>query len=348
MTRPRTVVVAGVQVPFVRGGAEWHLEALQGELCRRGFRAERVQVPFQWTPREEALRSALAWRLLDVSDANGVAIDLFIGTRFPSYAARHKRKVVWLFHPFRQAYDLHEAGVDGFADTDDGRRLRQQVIDLDRQALQECRRLFTTSHTNAERLRRFLGLEAQVLRLPLQAPEGWRSDGFEPFVLSVGRLESLKRTDLLVRAAAHLPRGTRVMVVGEGPERARLERLAQTEGVADRVSFLGRLGDDEVKDLYARCGVVFYAPFDEDYGLVTLEAFHSGKPVVTTRDAGGVLEFVRDGQTGLVAEPSPEALGEALRRLLEQPAKARAMGARGRESMRGLSWDIVVETLTAD
>jgi glycosyltransferase involved in cell wall biosynthesis len=348
MTRPRTVVVAGVQVPFVRGGAEWHLEALHGELRRRGFQAERVDVPFQWSPREEALRSALAWRLLEVADANGVPIDLFIGTRFPSYAARHPRKVVWLFHPFRQAYDLHDAGVDGFADTDEGRRLRQQVIDLDARALGECRRLFTTSRTNAERLRTYLGLEAEVLRLPLLARERWRDEGFEPYVLSVGRLESLKRTELLVKAAAHLPRAARVVVVGEGAERARLERLAETEGVADRVSFLGRVGDEEVKELYARCGAVFYAPFDEDYGLVTLEAFHSGKPVVTARDSGGVLEFVRDQETGLVTDPAPEALGRALGRLLEQPAEARAMGARGRESVRDLSWDTVVDTLTAE
>jgi glycosyltransferase involved in cell wall biosynthesis len=136
-------------------------------------------------------------------------------------------------------------------------------------------------------------------------------------------------------------------MVGEGTERAPLASLAASLGVADRVAFRGRLDDAELKSLYARCTAVFYAPFDEDYGLVTLEAFHSRKPVVTTSDAGGPLEFVRDGETGLVTPPDPPAIGAALARLLGDPALARALGDRGYESVRGLSWDVVIETLMA-
>jgi glycosyltransferase involved in cell wall biosynthesis len=344
--RPRTVLVAATQIPFQRGGAEWHTEALHRELVARGFRSEVVQVPFQWSPREEALRSALAWRMLDLSRAGPLEVDLLIGTRFPSYFARHPNKVVWLFHPFRQAYDLHEAGIDGFPQTPEGRALRERVIELDTRALRECRRLFTTSENNAARLRRFNGLQAEVLRLPLQEPERWRCEGFEPFVLSVGRLETLKRVDLLLRAAVHLPPRARVVVVGEGEQEGALRGLARALGVADRVEFRGRVDDDAVRELYARCGCVFYAPWDEDYGLVTLEAFHSGKPVVTATDAGGPLEFVREGETGRVVAPEPQALAAAVAGLLERPDQAREMGAAGRESVRGISWDAVVAALT--
>ena len=341
------MLVAATQIPFQRGGAEWHTAALQQELVARGFRSEVVQLPFQWNPREEAVRSALAWRMLDLARAGPVEVDLLIGTRFPSYVARHPHKVVWLFHPFRQAYDLHDAGIDGFPDTAEGRELRQRIIELDTRALRECRRLFTTSENNAARLRRYNGLEAAVLRLPLQQPERWRCEAFEPFVLSVGRLETLKRVDLLVRAAAAgLPAAARVVVVGEGTEREALTALAAELGVRDRIDFRGRLGDDEVKDLYARCGCVFYAPWDEDYGLVTLEAFHSGKPVVTTSDAGGPLEFVRDGQTGLVTAPEPREVSAALARLIERPEEARALGAAGRAAVQGISWDAVITALT--
>ena len=344
--RPRTVIVAATQVPFERGGAEWHTEALHGELVARGFRAEVVQVPFQWTPREEAMRNAVAWRMLDLSRAGPLEVDLLIATRFPSYVARHPNKVVWLNHQFRQAYDLHDAGIDGFAETEEGRALRSRLVELDTRALRECRRLYTTSHNSAARLRRYNGLEAEVLRLPLQQPGRWRCESFEPFVLTVGRLETLKRVELLVRAAAALPAPARVVIVGEGTQKDALGALARDLGVGDRVELRGRLDDDTVKDLYARCACVFYAPWDEDYGLVTLEAFHSGKPVVTTTDAGGPLEFVRDGETGLVAEPEPGAIAAALARLLADPSRARALGAAARASVQGITWDAAIAALT--
>ena len=342
---PRSVVIGATQVPFQHGGAEWHAEALLRQLKARGFLAELVQLPFQWDPREAALRSALAWRLLDFHQAGGQPIDLFVGTRFPSYAARHPNKVVWLFHQFRQAYDLHEAGLDGFPDTPEGRALREHVIALDTQALRECRRIFTTSRNNAARLRRFNGLDAELLPLPLEQPQAFACAEPEPFVLSVGRLVSLKRVDLLLRAVALLPPPCEARIVGDGPERPALEALARELGLGQRARFLGRLPDADVRDLYARAGAVFYAPWDEDYGLVTLEAFQSGRALVTTTDAGGPLEFVTDGATGLVTEPQPEALAAALRRLLENPALARRLGAAARESIAGLSWDAVIEAL---
>jgi glycosyltransferase involved in cell wall biosynthesis len=346
LKRPSSVVVAAAQVPFLRGGAEWHARALVEELRARAFLAELVQLPFQWDPRRDVLRSALAWRLLDFSQANGTPIDLLIATRFPSYAARHPNKVVWLFHPFRQAYDLHDAGVDGFQDTPEERTLHQHVVELDTRLLKECRRLYTTSENNARRLLRYNGLTAEVLRLPLQDRPPWRAEGYGDSVLSVGRLEPLKRTELLVRAAAFLPESARVVVVGEGVERERLVALATELGVCARVEFKGFVSDEAVRDLYARAGAVFYAPFDEDYGLVTLEAFRSRRPVVTTKDAGGPLEFVRDGETGLVCDPAPEPLGHALTRLLHDKVLAQRLGEAGDAATRDIGWEHVIRVLT--
>lgn len=347
MKRPRSVVVAATQVPFQRGGAEWHARALVEELRARDFLADLVQLPFQWDPRRDALRSALAWRLLDFSQSNGTPVDLLVATRFPSYAARHPNKVVWLFHQFRQAYDLHDAGVDGFSDTPEERALHRHVVELDTRLLSECRRVFTTSENNARRLERYNGLRAEVLRLPLQDHPPWRSEGYGDYVLSVGRLEALKRTELLVRAAAFLPTNARVVIVGEGSERERLERLAAEAGVAQRVELKGFVDDEGVRELYAGAGAVFYAPFDEDYGLVTLEAFRSRRPVVTTKDAGGPLEFVKDGETGLVCDPEPEPIGRALSRLLQDKALAQRLGERGWQKTRAISWDDVIQKLTA-
>lgn len=343
---PPHVVVAAVQVPFTTGGAEWHVEALHGQLQAHGFRSEVVQLPFQWSPRREALKSALAWRFLDLRQSNGTPIDRVIATRFPSYALRHPAKVLWLFHPFRQAYDLHDSGVDGFPDTEEGRELRSQIVELDKRLLAECRRVFTTSDNNAARLRRHTGVEAEVLRVPLLDPEGWRDLGSDGYVLSVGRLDSLKRTDRLVRAAAHLASSRRVIIVGDGPLRAELETLATTLGVTDRVSFAGRVDDARLREMMGRAACVYYAPHDEDYGLVTLEAFHCGKPVVTLPDAGGPLEFVRDGETGFVAADDPGEIAARLEQVLAQPERSREIGARGRASVQDIRWGPVIERLT--
>src|SRR5664279_4836342 len=99
------VLVCTAQVPFTSGGAERHAEGLVREIVAFGHEAELVRLPFKWYPRAEILTSALAWRLLDLSEADGKRVDLVIPMKYPSYLVRHENKVVWLIHQFRQAYD---------------------------------------------------------------------------------------------------------------------------------------------------------------------------------------------------------------------------------------------------
>jgi glycosyltransferase involved in cell wall biosynthesis len=108
---------------------------------------------------------------------------------------------------------------------------------------------------------------------------------------------------------------------------------------------LGEVGDDEIIGLYAGALGVIFPPYDEDYGYVTLEAFLSGKPVVTTTDAGGPNEFVIDGVNGRVTAPTPEALGEAIAALAADPARAASMGDAGYEQALTVTWAGVIEKL---
>ncbi len=101
-----TVLVCETQVPLVRGGAELLVQQLVTELRRRGVATDRVSLPFKWYPKDEILPHAAAWRLLDLSESNGRPIDLIIATKFPTYFARHPRKVCWLVHQHRAAYEL--------------------------------------------------------------------------------------------------------------------------------------------------------------------------------------------------------------------------------------------------
>ena len=113
----RTILVCEAQVPFVRGGAEYHVRALVDELRRQGYEAELVSVPFKWYPKQEILSHAAAWRLIDLTESNGRPIDLVIATKFPTYFVRHPRKVAWLIHQYRAVYELAGTPYSDFAHT---------------------------------------------------------------------------------------------------------------------------------------------------------------------------------------------------------------------------------------
>ncbi|HSO01516.1 MAG TPA: glycosyltransferase family 4 protein [Gaiellaceae bacterium] len=339
------IAVCAPQVPFVRGGAEIFADTLVDELRARDHEAELVTVPFKWYPGTRVLDQAFLWRLLDLTESDGRPIDLAVATKFPSYCVRHPNKRVWVLHQFRQAYELDRTDLGQFSEEPADRALRRSVQRLDRIALGEAQRLFATSRNVAERIERSTGLGAEVMPHPPQELP-YRNDGYGDFVLSVNRLDRAKRIDLLLEAAALDP-ALRVVVTGEGPDRERLERLAQERGLDGRAEFTGRISEQELADLYARCLAVYYAPVDEDFGMVPYEAFLSEKPVLTTHDAGGPLEVVTDGRTGLVTAPDAGELARAAGRLREHPDEARAFGQAGRELAARVTWDACIERLLA-
>jgi glycosyltransferase involved in cell wall biosynthesis len=333
------------QVPFERGGTEIFADGVVHALREHGHEAELVTVPYKWYPGEQVLTQAFLWRLLDLEEANGRPIDAVIATKFPSYAVRHPRKVVWLLHQFRQAWDLDRSELGQFGESAEDRALRRKVLEFDRVALGEAKKIFTTSTIVAGRLRDSTGLEAEVLAPP-PAPLDFRCIAYEDFILSVNRLDRAKRVDLLIEAAAQAP-GVRVVIAGDGSDRERLEQLAHDRGLDGRATFAGRVTDEELADLYGRCLGVYYAPVDEDYGLVPYEAFLSQKPVITATDAGGPLDIVRDRETGLVVAPTAEELARACVWLREHRDEAQAFGRAGREIASAVTWDACVERLLA-
>lgn len=342
------ICICGTQVPFSHGGAELLVESLRDQLVERGFEVEVVLVPFAWTPRQQILKSALAWRLLDLTQVGGRKIDLVIATRFPSYMVQHPNKVVWLIHQFRQVYELKGTRYSDFTDLPEDREVVEMIRSMDRRCLAETRRLCTISKNTAERVERFLGLQGEALYPPPVLTGRLHAGRSGDYVLSVGRLDEMKRFDLLLRAIAETTSGVRCVVAGSGPQREALEALAHQLGVADRVEFPGRVDDEQLIELYADAMAVYYAPFDEDYGYVTVEAFQCGKPMITTDDSGGVLEFVSDGVNGLVCPASsPRRLGQAIDRLAADRELAVRLGERGREQVADVHWDTVIDALTS-
>lgn len=337
--------MAETQVPFVRGGAELHVDALVEQLRRRRYEVEKVALPFRPYPKSELLSQAAAWRLLDLSSSNGQPIDLLIATRFPSYFARHPRKVAWVIHQHRAAYELCGTPYSDFAHEEEDVGLRKRLVALDAEMLGECRRVFANAQNTANRVVTFNGVPAQALYHPPPLADRLTPGEFGDYVLVVGRLESVKRPDLAIRALTHLRPPTRLVLVGDGSQRVAAELVVRETGLGSRVRFAGAASADELVTLYAGALAVVYVPYDEDYGYVTLEAFLSGKPVITCRDSGGTLEFVVDGENGFVCQPEPAAVGAAIARLAADRRLAARLGAAGQARARTVTWDGVVEQL---
>ena len=343
MRKPKVLVLA-VQSPFSGGGAERHVRRLTEELARRGVEADLVTMPLIERERFDLIRSALAWRSLDLTEIAREKVDAVIATRFPSYAAPHPNKIVWLIHQYRQAYDQLGTPYSDFTSSGEDRRTREAIAEIDRLGLTEARRVFANSRTVAARLAKFNGIPSEPLYHPPPLDGRYRSGPFGDYALSVGRLEGWKRPALVLAALAHAPKA-RLVFVGRGPEEARLKRLARELSVQERVTWLPEVDEEALLDLYARARLVVVAPEGEDLGYVPLEAFLSGKPVLTTEDAGGPLEFVADGETGFVVPARPEAIGAAMRVAWEKEEVLARMGEEGKRRVAELTWDRTIATL---
>jgi glycosyltransferase involved in cell wall biosynthesis len=316
------------------------MENLIAALRAAGHRAELVRLPVAWD-RDRALDAAAAWRLVPL-DA-----DLVIATNFPSYFVRHPRKIVWLFHQHRGAYDAAGTPWSDFTIDDVALEDQRLLSDWDTRALEEAQRLFTTSGVVADRLLRFNGLRATPLYHPPPLHDRLRPGPFGEYVFCATRLERNKRPEMMVEGVASSTSGVRLVVAGTGTLADELAAQARRLGAGDRVDLLGFVSDDDLVERYAGARAVIYTPFDEDYGYVTLQAFFAGKPVITTKDAGGVLEWVTDGVTGFVTDGTATGIGHAIDRLAADPGLAQRMGEAGRERVRDLAWEPVVQQLLA-
>jgi glycosyltransferase involved in cell wall biosynthesis len=346
------IAILHAQSAFVRGGAETHTEALLSALQREGHEAEIVTIAGKWYPAWELAHQMAVWRSFDITESNGLKVDLAIALKFPAYLAKHERKIVWLIHQHRSAYELWDHPE--FADLslqEDGRVVRDMVWQADRVALGEAKRIFTNSRNVQDRLWGSLRLPSEPLYHPspvAEALQGMEPGRYGDYVFLPGRMEALKRQSLVIEAMRHVRTGVRLVLVGRGPDEPALRDLVRRHGLSDRVSFEIGVSDERLHELYLGALAVSYGPFDEDYGYVTIEAFAAHRPVVTNTDSGGPLEFVAGGETGLIVAPEPAAVADAFDRLYGDRELARRMGAAGAALVRERvpDWPEIVARLT--
>jgi glycosyltransferase involved in cell wall biosynthesis len=332
------IAVVTSSPPMADGGHMVIARELTRALREHGHDASIVVTPQNRFGRQASAYWA-TW-LTDVTSSEGRPIDQVISLRYPSYAVRHPRHVCWLNHTMREYYDLWDRFKRQLSPQGQVKeRIRRAMIHAaDRYLLtRNVTKLFVQSRTIQQRLAMWPELRSTVLYPP--APQRpYRCDGYaEPF-LFISRLEPLKRADLVIRALAAAGARASLEIVGDGVERAALERLAAELGVAPRITFAGRLSDDEMLTRLARCRAVVFPPLLEDFGFVTVEAFASRKAVLTCSDSGGPSELVQDGVNGLVCDPTPESLGAAITKLLDDAALAERLGAAAFDAGSKLTW----------
>jgi len=332
---------------FAEGGHTVLARSLVSALREHGHEAGLLITPQNRFGRN--VSSYLATWLTDVGLTwDQYPVDQVISLRFPSYAVRHPRHVSWLFHRMREYYDLWERFVRPLA-----RRYwpkeyarRWLIHRVDRYLLtRNVTRLFVISATVQARLRRMGGIPSEVL-YPPPPQRAYRCDGYGDEFFAVSRLTPLKRLDLLVRAMAEPDaRGLRCTIAGEGDAADQLQALARSLDVADRVRLVGSVSTDDLVGHMARCRAVVFPVFNEDYGLVTVEAFASRKAVVTCTDSGGPAELVKDGENGYVCAPDPAALARAMRQLADDQAIAERLGAAGASAVAAINWTTTIDRL---
>ncbi len=342
------IAVANTQSPFIHGGAETLAAGLITALREAGHCAELVTLPFRFHPPSEVLRTMETWAGERFDQFDVGHVDAVVCLRFPTYCLRHPNRIVWLLHQHRAVYDLHGTAYGGSDDDPDAIRLRRDAIALDNEHLRSARAVYTIARRVSERLREHNGIASTPIYHPPAHADRFRCADPLPYIFFPSRLEELKRQALLIRAMALVRSPVAAVLAGEGGSREKLESLITELGVGDRVRLIGRIDFDELVGWYANALGVFFGPFDEDYGYVTLEAMLSAKAVITCKDSGEPTEFVRHEETGLITEPTPAAIADAIDSLHARPTWARELGtnARDRYFEMNIRWDDITHAIT--
>jgi glycosyltransferase involved in cell wall biosynthesis len=345
------VAVLNAQIPFVRGGAEVLADSLIREMNVRGHEAVLVTVPFLWYPPERIAEHVSSCWNIDLTEADGKRIDRVISLKFPVYCISHPNKVIWLCHQHREVYDLWERGKSGLTEHPEGESTRAFVKFADEEAFLGAKKIYAISQNVAKRLKKFNGRDCEVLYPPTPFLKGTeKAEGYDNFLLYPSRINRLKRQDLLLEAFCRAKSGMSLYVVGAVDDEEyydKLRKIVHKSNAEDHVKFLGAVEEEMLQDLYSRARAVVFIPYDEDYGLITVEAFAHSKAVLTTTDSGGPTEFVKDGENGYVVKPEPDLLAEGIRKLSDE-RKARALGINAGKAWKnaGINWDHVVDELT--
>ena len=340
------VLVATSDVPFVEGGHLVIARELTRAINEFGYNAELILTPQNRF--SKVFNAYIATRLIDVEeDGVGEKIDKLITFKYPSYALKHPNHTVWINHRMREYYDLWEQFY-----TKLGKRAKIKekvkrflIHKIDNHFLKKGKRVYSQSENIKKRLEKWGKIKSSVL-YPPPPKRDYRVGNYTNTIFTVSRLVKHKRVELIINALSKVERkDINLKIAGDGSELENLKKLVNNLNLEKRVEFLGRVSEEELVKNYAECGAVFYSPYNEDYGFVTVEAFVSGKAVITTNDSGGVYELVSKSGAGIYSENNPDSLAKKIDEIFSDKNTLISLGEKGKKWVSNLSWEKTVETL---
>lgn len=202
-----------------------------------------------------------------------------------------------------------------------------------------------------KRLKKNNNIEAQTLYPPCPDMNKYYVGKYDNYVLMPSRINATKRQILAIRAMEYVNNNINLIIIGRPDNnfvKEEMEREIKKRKLSNKIKYLEFVDQNKKIDLYANARAVLFIPVDEDYGLITLEAMSAYKPVITCNDSGGVLEFIRNDDNGLIVEPTPEKLAQAIDTIAEMSEKTlKVMGKNAKEEIisHKISWDNVVKEL---
>lgn len=344
------IAIASVQVPFIAGGAEAMTEGLSEAILAAGHQVEVITMPFQFSPINIVSSSMIEWLQKDFDRFDCGHIDQVIALKFPAYYLSHKNKKIWLMHQHRSVYELFDTPFGESSNSHEASILREKVKAFDNISFANAAEIFTISKTVSNRVKYFNGFDTIPLYQPPPYATMYEAGAVFPYIFIPSRLEGLKRQELIVRAMKNIKEPLFAVIAGDGGQFEYLRKLVELEGLQHRVKFVGRLKAEAFRRYYSNAFLVFFGPYLEDYGFVTLEAMLSAKPVITCTDSGGPTEFVINDETGRIVEPDEQAVADAVNSLWANKKKAVEMGVNGLSHYHALNitWANVIEKLLGD
>lgn len=380
----KIAVVGPSPVPFVIGGIENMLWGLYEQINRQTeHQAEIIKLPSRELSFWDLIEDYYQFYQLDLNHFDAVIVskypawmvqhdhkifyvahrlrglyDTYHLMRQPQEVPRGNRQIDKILdymnaHPypgqlntfFSMLHDLKQNAGEEEAEFFEfpGPLIRKIVHYMDDFSFQEHvpGKFYSISRTVKER-KEYFPADSSVDVVYLPSSSQHTEEGTYDHIFMVSRLDKPKRIDLLIKAMKYVKSDIPLYIAGTGPEEEYLKKLA---GKDSRIHFLGFTSDEAVKEYYANSLVIPYFPQAEDYGLITIEAMMHKKPVITTSDAGGPTEFVRDYETGFVVECTPKAIAEKIDYLAQHREEAKRMGEKAFSVVKGITWKSVLSAL---
>jgi len=367
-------LIAPSPIPFTVGGAEKFYWGLQEYINKNtAHQCELIKIPVKEDNFWNLVESYYKFYSFDVS-----YFDAVITSKYPAWMIKHDNHHIYMLHCLRGLYDTYpppaklssnfntkHSGVKAilkYIDSDGsninglfqillelqkdtsvpddtyifpGPFIKKIITFFDKKAMKNVKSFSAISKTVAGRKEYFPDDKNINVIYPPSNLTNFKNESYKYF-FTVSRIDEAKRIRMIIEAYLKTDADIPLKIAGTGPLMQGLQELSKDDS---RIEFLGFISDEELINYYANAFAVIFIPYEEDYGLITIEAMMSEKAVITFTDSGGVKEFVEDGKTGFISKPSIELLKENIEKANKDIEFVIKMGRQAKKRVENITWE---------